>query len=173
MNFYGKVDDPLWIKGPDLHRSPVMWHPYAPTKASVDAFPIACGNITVREVSGNFPGAVKVSARKELYAKTVESHLYIPVRGDDANNWAISLWLKLILESHFADIVNFIRSLKGHNPRSVDSKVIVKAKKLIAPALCYNLHLILDPNGIISKTSLRNCPSILCEKFPNFPLTNG
>ena len=134
-----------------------MWHP------DVDACPITCGNFTDREESGKFPGAVNVSARKELYVKTVESHLNIPVRGNAANNWTRSIWIKHIQKSHLADIVKFLEELRGHKPRSID---LVR-------------NLTLDPQGIIRiKTSLCNCLNVTYDhKFPillpnNSPFSN-
>ena len=118
--------------------NPEMWHPYSPTKANVDAIPIFCGNVTVQEVSELFPSAEKFSSLQELYAETIVSHPDITVRGDKAVNLAEILWLKHIQESHFADIIDFLKELKGHNLRSIDGKKIVRAKKLIAPSLCLN-----------------------------------
>ena len=115
----------------------------------------------------------------ELYAKTIESHPDITVKGDEAINLAGRLWLEHIQKIHFADIIDFLETLKGHNLRSIDGKKIVRAKKLIAPSLCLNLHLTLDPQGIIRiNTSLRNCQNLMYkQKFPilllnNSPFTN-
>ena len=174
-----KVDDPLWIKGPELLQNPEMWRPYIPTKANVDAIPIFCGNIAVQEISEDFPSAESFATLKELYVKTMESHPEITGKGDEAINLAESLWIKHIQKSHFADIIQFLEELRGHNARSIDGKKIVRAKKLIAPSLCLNLHLTLDPQGIIRiKTSLGNCPNLTYDqKFPillpnDSPFTN-
>ena len=163
-----KVDNPLWIKGPELLQNPEMWHPYVPTKANVDAIPIFCGNVIVQEVSENFPNADSFSTFLELYAKTIEAHPDITVKGDEAIDLAESLWIKHIQEKHFADEIKFLKELQGHNPRSIDGKKLVRANKLIAPSLCLNLHLTLDPKGIIRiKTSLGNCPNLTFDqKFP-------
>ena len=56
----------------------------------------------------------------------------------------------------------------------------MRAKTLVAPSLCLNLHLTLDPQGIIRiKTSLGNCPNLTQDqKFPillpsNSPFTKS
>ena len=170
-----KIIDPLWIKGPELLQSPHMWHPYVPNKAAVDAIPLFCGITTVQEVSDLFPSAETFTTLKELYAKTVESHPDIVVRGDKATILAEQFWIKHIQQIHFADIIKFLRELEGNNLRSIEGKKLVRDKTLEAPSLCLNLHLKLDPQGIIRiKTSLGNCPNLTKDqKFPILLPTNS
>ena len=163
-----KLDDPLWTKGPELLKSPEMWRVYKPTKDNIDAIPLFCGNINVQEVSEHFPNAENFNCLNELYLKTVETHPKIKVTGEKATKLAETLWIKHIQSRHYADIIEFLLELQGHNLRSIDGKKLVRAKKLIAPSLCLNLHLTLDSEGIIRiKTSLGNCPNLQYDqKFP-------
>ena len=156
-----KIDDPLWINGPELLGHPEMWRPYTPTKSNIDAIPIFCGNVSVQESVEPFPKADEFRSLKELYLKTVEVHPDIDANGDKAINLAETLWIKNIQKSHFDDIIKFLVELKGHNLRSIDGKKLVRANKLIVPSLCLNLHLTLDSAGIIRiRTSLGNCPNL-------------
>ena len=59
---------------------------------------------------------------------------------------------------NYPEVLEFLKELEGEKLKSIKGKQIVRSKRLSTPSICLNLHLILDPKGIIRvNTSISNC----------------
>ena len=163
------LQDPLWQNGPPLLLHPERWHIFKPTKSNLDAIPIFCGQVALGDRPEGLPDPMKFDTLMGLLSATIELLPNIKrMSREKALVLAELQWIKWVQDNHYADVLKFIKDVKGHYPKSLEGKMIIRTDKLHTPPICFNLHLFLDQDGVIRiHTSLANCPNLTYDqKFP-------
>ena len=75
---------------------------------------------------------------------------------------------KELQRKHFPDVVQFISDIGMNQTKHVDTKILMRKKKLVAPSICINLNLFNDHDGIICQfSSLACCETLHYDlRFP-------
>ena len=81
---------------------------------------------------------------------------------------AEKMWYKELQEKHFTDVIEYLQQIGVTPAKHIDTKCIMRAKKLVAPSISLSLNLFLNPDGIVRlNTSLAGSTSLPYDlKFP-------
>ena len=162
------LEDALWMHGPEILKNEREWAPFKPTKKLLDAIPVFCGHVPTASYPGlpdpnlYMPDKNSQDKLSELHKKTAKilfknTNINLPFLLGAAQE----KWIKTVQENHYSDVIKFIKQLNGQDVKTINSKKIIRSKKLETPTICLNLHLKLDDKEIIRVvTSLSNFGSL-------------
>ena len=164
----GALTAPLWQNGPDILLSPSDWILYKIPQGKRDEIPVYVGHVTTSE-SYSIPvkDVCKFTSWDELVHSTALTFGSIDV-GANLRKRAEILWYKELQNKYFPEVITYLNAIGITPAKHIDSKRIMREKKLVAPSICLSLNLFMNADGIVRlHTSLAGCDSLAYDlKFP-------
>lgn len=164
----GALCTSLWNNGPEILLSPSDWIQYKIPKGKRDEIPVYVGHVAI---SDSYSIPVKdilqfTSWDNLIYstAQTFGSHEI----GAELRKKAEVLWYKELQSKYYSDVITYLKAIGITPSKHIDTKRIMREKKLVAPSICLSLNLFMNSDGIVRlNTSLAGCKSLSYDmRFP-------
>ena len=177
----------LWNSGPDILLSPSEWTLYKIPEGKRDEIPIYVGHVNVipvydghvdevpvyvghvsasNEYSITVPNVSEIASWEELIDATasLNGSRHQPHLRKNAE----VLWYKELQSKYFPDVIAYLNAVGTKSTKHIDTKRIMREKKLVAPSICLNLNLFIDSDGVVRLfTSLAGCKYLSYDlRFP-------
>ena len=162
------VSFPLWNQGPEILLSPSDWSLYKVPKGRRDEIPVYVGHI-ISSHSYSIPvkDVLDFTSWSDLVHSTAQM-LSSQEPSAEFIRRAERMWYKELQTKFYSDVIEYLKEIGVTPAKHIDTKRIMREKKLVAPSICLSLNLFIDSDGIVRlHTSLADCETLPYDlRFP-------